>query len=374
MTSLRASVPVLRDRFTSFTRIFFGSQASWNQVSGFGQANGWLFIADEYWLYASRDGVNFRPIYEHGGDKLGEVAYGGEGDDARYVFVWVSGDIHTSEGPNEYFNWNLQSVLPAAPQSLLTVHFDGTYFIASGEGGPGDHTPAIQRALPPASSWENVECDPLSSVPITSGGVAIHRVRSGGGKLVIVGYAEGDFVSAGNYVTRDVIEVSEDNGGTWESIEPPGFPYYIDDGVGLTELEYIVDRFVALSSSIEAELGEIPRFFQAEDPTEPWDDITDRLVSPFRAEDFNKPQGEIRNALFHDNGRVVVLLTGWDLQIGAIGADGPDEFERVGFANYGESEKGMFLFKGNYYMTRESEHEYEPCNVYAFEPRVPFVE
>ena len=110
MTSLRASVPVLRDRFGTTVNIPFGEQAEWPEFTAMFQANGWMFCADEFYLYASSNGVNFLPIYKfEPAGKLMDVAYG----DGTYVFVGENLQILTSGGPDEYFNWNLQVQTPA---------------------------------------------------------------------------------------------------------------------------------------------------------------------------------------------------------------------------------------------------------------------
>lgn len=362
MTSLRASYPVLKDRFSNFVKLPFGTESFYNQPSGIMQAGGYMFIADEAWLYASEDGINFLPIRPLSGAKIVSAAYGGG------KFVFIGEGIWTSDGPDEYFNWNLQAQTPGGsnPVELMDVTFDGTAFLAVGQDQTTD-LPCIQRALPAdVSAWSAIAIGSGLPGDVLNG--TFFKVRSGGGVLVAVGQATQDTT----YDIYDVIQRSTDNGSTWSNVTPPG-TQPPGETVGLTELEYVVDRFLALSSE---EIGEGPvvRLIQSV-AGDSWESIADRLVTPlFMQQQPDPAERYNRCALLNDSGRVLCLLPGFEMQIGKMGSTGPVDFERVSFPMFSQGgEKGMLLFKGNYYLLIEVDEANLPAYAIAFTPRVPVV-
>jgi hypothetical protein len=372
MTSQRVSYPVLQDRFAEHTMVKLPIQTEWPHIQGLFKCNGWMFISDEWFLYASRNGLNFFPIYYHGGPKIGAAAYGND----VYVFVGESGQILTSEGPDEYMNWNLEEQTPYEGYlyHFIDVCFDGTAFIVCGWTSGG--TPYFQYALASdVTTW--FEAAGESTGIGWAWETQMCRIRSdGAGKLVSVGSVSGEPVEF-EWGTAAVIQVSDDHGETWTNV-PYGSVPLPGESSGLTELEYIKDRFVALSSEEEAstEAGSEIIFIQSMDG-ETWEDISDRLVTPFYWEQHFEeiPEYEHRSALINDRGNVVVLLPGWDLQIGRIGASGPTDFKRAPFSTpVPYSEKGMILFNGNYYIEGDvpwQATEWDTAFIFMFTPHVP---
>lgn len=370
MTSLRASYPVLRDRFTTFVRLPFGVDDYYNEAVGIMQANGYMFCVDEWGLHASEDGVNFLPIAELMGDKISAVAYGND----KYVFVGEG--IWTSDGPDEYFNWNLQVQTPASSVFFMGVGFDGTAFVACCEGMTEmGNKPIFNRALATdVTTWSEIEGASLAS---WTEGAYIWKVKAYGGRFVAVGGAQGEYLPT-DYRTTDVMQYSDDSGATWTNVTPPGTQPQPEDteSVGYTELEHVGDRWLALTSEETEEGVPSPRLAQSLDGAS-WEAIEDRFVTPLFMNQQPEPaERHNRSALMNDNGRIVCLLPSMEMQIGKMGSTGPTDFERVPLARFQDSEKGMLLFKGNYYLLIEISGSMEatPAYAVAFTPRVPVVE
>jgi len=378
MSSLRASYPVLKDRFSSYTKLTFGVYDWWTNPGRPIEANGYMFMQDESLLFVSLDGVTFIPIYELY-YKITDVAYG----DGKYVFSGTDSHILTSEGPDAYYNWNIEEQdydeSLGLVDDFMCVHFDGTAFIVSGEsaGAPPSSLPMFQRALPAdVTDWTAI--NGASVPPGETEEVIIWNIDSYGGRMVAVGAAYGEYGEG--LGSRDVIQYSDDHGLTWTNVTPPGMQPQ-GASQGLTELEVTGDgRFVALSSEYAQGMAEWDppwtiRFIQSTDGAT-WELINDRLMSPFIWEQHSEPYAVWdvinRSALFLVGGAVLVLLPGMEMQIGRMGADGPDNFEHVPFPSFKGYSKGMCLFKGNYYLEVEpGEDEGVPCYLIAFTPRVP---
>jgi hypothetical protein len=354
---------VLKDRFSSYVQMPFGTSSYYNQVVSVAQANGWMFVCSEDGVYATRDGVSFLKVLELGGGKVIGAAYGG----GKYVLVGDNSQIYTSVGPAEYNNWNFQTQTPDEAEdgyAFFDVTFDGTAFVVVGIN-TSTLGLSIQRALPAdVSSWSAITPGALPGDVIEAN---FYRVRVGGEVIVAVGAA----VQDETYDRYDVIQRSTDHGVTWTNVTPPG-AQPVGGSAGLTELEYAGDRFLALSSEEPGE-GVLVRLLQSTDGAS-WENITDRLESPLFSQQQPNPTERVnRSALMHDNGRVVVLLPMFEMQIGKMGASGPVEFERVPFSSFVDAEAGMILFKGNYYLLVENELEV-PAFLIAFTPRLPVVE
>ena len=357
MTSLRSGAGLLRDKFIHPTKLNFGYGGA--QGGLVGQANGYLFVQD-YYVYASLDGFSFRMIGDVGSSKIVDVAYG----DGVYVFL-TQYDIYTTGEPDANFNWpEFEYQSSPAPITYRCVHFDGTAFIASGEmsSNPGYYARALP-ADPGDWSWGY-----LATVP-DADGVTITSIKSGDGKVVAVGQSVE--IVGYDWLWSDLIQVSEDHGVNWTNITPPGTQPIGQDSNGLTELEYWEGRFVALAPepTVSSTTPVLPRFIQAEDPSGTWESIADRFFSPLTIDREHNEGMSHRGALMNDNGNIVVLLNLYECQIGRLGADGPDEFERVPFMKFGPDAHKMLLFKGNYYLG-VYEHSDEPAYVITFNPHV----
>ncbi len=376
MTILRASYPTLRDRFAEHVLLQLPMTTEWPQIQALFKCNGWMFVSDEWYLYASRNGLNFFPIYEHGGSKINAAAFGND----TYVFIGESGQILTSEGPDEYMNWNLEEQTPDEGElyDFIDICFDGTAFVVCGytSGSPAAR-PYFQRALASdVTSWTEVAGDDV--VPDWFYNIALVKIKSNGaGKIVAVGMGQGELEL--EWSSAHVIQVSDDHGETWTDV-PYGTVPLSGESAGLTEMEVIGGRFVALSSEEEPIPGEAELTFIQSTDGETWEDISDRLVTPFHWEyrglgAGEGPEYEHRSALMDDGGNIVVLLPGFDMQIGRIGASGPTDFERVPFARPVEwSEKGMLMFNGNYYIEGRPPwpfEDWEPAFIIMFTPHIP---
>jgi hypothetical protein len=375
MTSLRASYPVLKDRFSSFTRVPFGQSRTYNRPGRIMEANGYLFATDEQFLYVSRDGISFLKIASTSFSKISDVAYGG----GKYVFVGEG--IWTSDGPDANFLWTLTEQTPDEVgynfYAATCVHFDGTAFVAGGQIDPDVPAPkpVFQRALPAdLTTWTAIEGATVAVPDVTVEDPLIMNIKSHGGRMVAVGYYEGETLTDGG--AGDVIQYSDDNGLTWTNVLPPAPVFQVDAPTGgLSELVVTNDgRWMALSSD-EAEsldyVGAVPRFIQSEDGAV-WESIFGRLVTPHYYKSEEAVEVEHRSALFIDGGQLFVLLPGMEAQIGRLGATGPTSFERVQFpGGIREPEQGMGQYKGNYYMTVEPIYSEEVAYFIAFTPRLP---
>lgn len=368
MTSLRAAYPLLtRDRFSSWDKFFYGVGTTYNYNEGLVQANGWMFVADYYNVYASRDGVTFVTcVYDTGGEKLVGAAYGG----GVYVLLFSEGTILTSAGPDENLNWGWAIQEPAATPPEITFSgyftalvFDGTAFIAVGLNW-GTDGPLIQRALPPATAWTNID----AGAGWYDQGWFLD-VAAGGGKVVAVGRSYQDVT--GDDQIRYLIQSSDDHGVTWTTRAYPVVPpLNADVDMGLARIIYAKDRFLTLESIEESEAIEFegqPVFGQSTDG-ETWEDIMDRLalIFPYEYERELELPG-----LYYDNGNVLVFTINGLMRMGRMGEDGPDNFEAIPIHLPYEEISKTILFRGNYYFTGDAIYQQETAFLVAYQPRIP---